>query len=132
MEQRRPEVREEDAAASGQIQPALRLEKAVPVWIWPAHGVGEESAPRVRVGRGTERLGTYRFRRGSGARGRRRSSREAAEGHLRVATGGGAPADGARQSRKRREGGERESHVVVPKWTRQTAAGEDEAATMAL
>ena len=44
----------------------------------------------------------------------------------------GAPADGARQSRKRREGGERESHVVVPERTRQTAAGEDEAAAMAL
>jgi len=37
------------------------------VWIWPTHGAGEEAAPRVRVGRGTERLGTFRLRRGSGA-----------------------------------------------------------------
>ena len=32
-EQRRPEAREEDAAASGQIHPVPRSEKAAPAWI---------------------------------------------------------------------------------------------------
>ena len=35
-EQRRPEVMEEDAAASGQIYPVPRSEKAAPAWIRPA------------------------------------------------------------------------------------------------
>jgi len=49
-EQHRPEVREEDAAASGQIHPVPRSEKAASAWIRPA-----STAPvrRWRLGLGS-------------------------------------------------------------------------------